>query len=102
MWLINIETYKLCEFVDPPPYAILSHTWGEEEVSFRDMENLTKAKTKCRGWAKIEKSCSQARHRGLHYVWVDTCCIDKSSSAELTEAINSMYRWYQESSVCFA
>jgi heterokaryon incompatibility protein (HET) len=63
--------------------------------------NLKALKAK-RGWAKIEKSCSQARHLGLHYVWVDTCCIDKSSSAELTEAINSMYRWYQESSVCFA
>ena len=33
---------------------------------------------------------------------VDTCCIDKSSSAELTESINSMYRWYQEAAICYA
>jgi hypothetical protein len=101
MRLINVESYQLQEFVEPPlSYAILSHTWGEEEVSFHDMPDLSTAMTK-RGLQKIEKSCVLAREMDLKYVWVDTCCIDKSSSAELTEAINSMYRWYRNG-ICIA
>lgn len=33
-------------------------------------------------------------------VGIDSCCIDKSSSAELTEAINSMFKWYREAGLC--
>jgi len=101
MRLINVESYELEEFVEPQKsYAILSHTWGEGEVSFHDMTDLPTAKTK-RGWQKIEKSCKLARGMSLEYVWVDTCCIDKRSSAELTEAINSIYRLYQKG-ICIA
>ena len=102
MWLIDTETLKL-EFVDNPEdreYAILSHTWGSSEVSFQEMTNLSLAGTKP-SFRKILKTCELARGRGLRYAWIDTCCIDKSSSAELTEAINSMFRWYKESAVCF-
>lgn len=53
------------------------------------------------GFAKIQKSCDQARKDGYQYVWVDTCCINKNSSAELSEAINSMYRWYEASAICY-
>lgn len=85
-----------------PPYAILSHTWGaaEEEVTFKDMvDNTGKQKT---GYRKIEFCGKEAAKKCLQHFWVDTCCIDKSSSAELSEAINSMYHWYREAEICFA
>ena len=80
-------------------YAILSHTWGEEEVSFRQYSAPT-ARLMA-GYHKIEHSCVLASRSGLPYLWIDTCCIDKSSSAELSEAINSMYRWYRDAAVCY-
>ncbi|KAK4112226.1 HET-domain-containing protein [Canariomyces notabilis] len=83
------------------PYAILSHTWEDEEVSFQEFANLDKAKEKA-GYAKIDQTCRIAKSQGLQYAWVDTCCIDKTSSAELTEAINSMFQWYRQSDVCYA
>lgn len=105
MWLINCQTQVLEEFHDEEAfsigYAILSHTWGKEEVSFQDIGNLAKAVT-MRGYRKIHFTCQQALQDGIEYAWVDTCCIDKSSSAELSKAINSMYRWYAESEVCYA
>lgn len=84
-----------------PAYAILSHTWGEDEaeVSFRNMEDGC-GRDK-RGYTKIQFCGDQAARDGLRYFWVDTCCIDKSSSAELSEAINSMYRWYREAAACY-
>ncbi|KAK5954665.1 hypothetical protein OHC33_004389 [Knufia fluminis] len=54
-----------------------------------------------RGWQKITQTCRLAEEIGIDWVWVDTCCIDKSSSAELTEAINSMYQWYRGAKVCY-
>ncbi|KAI0871149.1 hypothetical protein GGS24DRAFT_492441 [Hypoxylon argillaceum] len=50
----------------------------------------------------IQCDSLQLQESGYSYVWIDTCCIDKSSSAELTEAINSMYAWYARSRKCFA
>jgi hypothetical protein len=91
------------DFVDGeiPEYAILSHTWGAdiEEVSYRDMIDGT-GKNKV-GYEKIRFCAQQASDDGLQYFWVDTCCIDKSSSAELQEAINSMFRWYQNAVKCY-
>ncbi|KAM7207837.1 Heterokaryon incompatibility protein (HET) domain containing protein [Naviculisporaceae sp. PSN 640] len=84
----------------PPWYAILSHTWDNEEVNFQQIQDLEVAKT-LKGWTKIEKTCEFAAAMGIEYAWIDTCCIDKSSSAELSEAINSMFRWYKDSAVCF-
>ena len=84
-----------------PPYAILSHTWGakEEEVSHKDLlENDGTRKT---GYQKLTFCAKQAVKDGLSHLWVDTCCIDKSSSAELAEAINSMFRWYHDSAQCY-
>jgi hypothetical protein len=86
---------------DIPRYAILSHTWGAdtEEVSFKDMIDGTgKRKT---GYEKIRFCGEQAERDGLQYFWIDTCCIDKSSSAELQEAINSMFRWYRDAAKCY-
>ncbi|KAI4169223.1 MAG: hypothetical protein LQ346_008989 [Caloplaca aetnensis] len=101
MWLLDTLTLKLKNFVTHymPPYAILSHTWGIEEVSFQDMDK-PESKT-MKGYQKIERCCSIAYSQGYGYVWIDTCCIDKKSSAELSEAINSMYAWYAGSSICF-
>jgi hypothetical protein len=84
-----------------PPYAVLSHTWGmnKDEVSFRDM--ALGLGTDKFGYKKLEFCAEQAERDGLRYFWVDTCCIDKSNSAELSEAINSMFRWYQQSSKCY-
>jgi hypothetical protein len=74
-----------------PPYAILSHTWGDKEVLFKDLADGT-AKDRA-GYAKIRFCGDQARRDGLRFFWVDTCCIDKSDSAELQHALNSMFRW---------
>ena len=95
--------FSLIEFIDDeiPQYAILSHTWGadDEEVTFNDIVKGT-GKSKA-GYTKIRFSGKQATKDGLHYFWVDTCCIDKSSSAELSEAINSMFRWYHNAAKCY-
>jgi hypothetical protein len=96
----NDGELSLTQFFDDfPPYAILSHTWGPEEFTFRDLiEGNGKSKT---GYDKIRFCGEQARRDGLYYFWVDTCCIDKSSSAELAEAINSMFRWYRDAARCY-
>ncbi|TKA77916.1 hypothetical protein B0A49_05463 [Cryomyces minteri] len=102
MRLLNTVNLRLEEFPNENglEYAILSHRWEENEISFQDMQSH-EARTRM-GPTKIQKCCVQAKHDGFDYVWVDTCCIDKTSSAELTEAINSMYRWYQSAAVCYA
>ena len=84
-----------------PPYAILSHTWGAdtEEVSFKDLISST-GESKS-GYKKIQFCGEQARRDELQYFWVDTCCIDKSNSTELAEAINSMFRWYCIAAKCY-
>jgi hypothetical protein len=83
------------------PYAILSHTWGEddEEVNFGDLKDGSR-KTKD-GYRKLHFCGEQAARDGLQYFWVDTCCIDKSNSTELSEAINSMFRWYRNAARCY-
>jgi len=97
MRLINTETLMLEEFIrkEPPPYAILSHTWDDDEVLFDEFKkDPTSAQVRGRkGYIKIQKTCQLAIKSGLRYAWVDTCCINKSSSSELSEAINSMYQW---------
>jgi hypothetical protein len=101
MWLIDVDTYKLVEFFSPPRYAILSHRWGDEEVSFEEMMTLDDMIRSKKGFIKIQHTVNQAKTDNLHWAWVDACCIDKKSSAELSEAINSMYRWYNEAAVCY-
>lgn len=102
MRLLNTSTIELEDFVDGeiPVYAILSHRWGKEEVSFQELG--TPKSREMAGYRKIRKSCALAKRYGLGYIWIDTCCIDKSSSAELSEAINSMYQWYSKAYVCYA
>ena len=86
-----------------PPYAILSHTWhpdNTKEVTMQDLHN-GQAETKP-GYDKIRFCAQQAKADGLEYFWIDTSCIDKTSSAELSEAINSMFRWYKQPEKCYA
>jgi hypothetical protein len=104
MRLIKVITLQLEEFFGEniPPYAILSHTWGspKEELSYEDI-NASPVPQKS-GMQKIKYLCNQAVKDGLSWAWCDTCCIDKSSSAELSESINSMFQWYQNANVCYA
>lgn len=79
------------------PYAILSHVWQEDELVFADLQRGS-LRADCE---KITGAQRQARADGLSYLWIDTLCIDKSSSSELGEAINSMYKWYQQAAVCY-
>ncbi|KAK8052372.1 hypothetical protein PG993_003757 [Apiospora rasikravindrae] len=108
MRLLNTQTLRLESFANEhltPPYAILSHTWGTGEVLFNDVHEQEEEdpEWKRKGPAsKILKSAEQASREGLRYIWIDTVCIDKSSSAELSEAINSMFEWYQRATVCYA
>ncbi|KAI0104352.1 HET-domain-containing protein [Daldinia grandis] len=104
MRLLDVDTLKLHEFmgsnIPKYQYAILSHTWAEEEVSLQDLQAGSGPSKQ--GYEKIVLTCKQAKQHGCKWAWVDTCCIDKTSSAELSEAINSMYQWYEESAVCYA
>ena len=93
-WMTDFPPDKL------PPYAILSHTWGDDEVIYSDMQ-AGKAQSKA-AFRKISYTCRQALSDGLNFAWIDSCCIDKSSSAELSEAINSMYKWYEKAELCYA
>ncbi|KAK3314578.1 heterokaryon incompatibility protein-domain-containing protein [Apodospora peruviana] len=103
MRLIHTTTLQLHEFVGSaiPPYAILSHTWQDDEVSFQDMMSSPDVVMKP-GYDKIFQTCRLAREQHIEFAWVDTCCIDKASSAELTESINSMFAWYKKAVVCYA
>ena len=90
------------EGTDTPPYAILSHTWGskEEEVTFSDL--TTDSGNNKAGYRKLSFCAEQVlKDARLRHFWIDTCCIDKSSSAELSEAITSMFRWYNASNCCY-
>lgn len=105
MRLLNVHNLSLRDFneTNTPEYAILSHTWQEgEEISFADMEALRPEIMHRTGYHKIERCAKEIARLGYHWVWIDTCCIDKSSSAELSEAINSMFAYYRDAAVCLA
>ncbi|KAE8868187.1 hypothetical protein PTNB29_02098 [Pyrenophora teres f. teres] len=104
MRLLRAMDMQFSEFEgnSTPPYAILSHRWESEEVTYQELRLSTRATRRKAGYKKIQQSCQQALKDGIRFVWVDTCCIDKTSSSELSEAINSMYEWYQKSQVCYA
>ena len=101
MRLINTSSLKLHEFYDSkiPDYAILSHTWTKQEVTLQMLED-PQSKTLA-GYVKIRRCCELALSEGWQYAWIDTCCIDKTSSADLSEAINAMYGWYEKARVCY-
>ncbi|KAK1241428.1 hypothetical protein MKX08_001402 [Trichoderma sp. CBMAI-0020] len=92
MRLLKTDTIELqtFEYGDVPPYALSSHRWGKDE----DLEASPKAKERKQGFNKMRQCCSKAKADGFDYAWIDTCCIDTTSS--LSEAINSMFNWYYE------
>lgn len=96
--------FRLQSFSDQnlPTYAILSHTWHEDntqEIDFQDVGNgVGSDKT---GWAKLQFCADRSAKDGLRWFWIDTCCIDKRNAVELSTAINSMFRWYQQSARCY-
>ena len=117
MWLLNTATAELHEFLTPADvlqdggYAILSHVWNKppepNEQSFKDVQEVMKT---CKAWGfnprdhvseKIRRCCEIAETDGYKWIWNDTCCIDKSSSSELSEAINSMFLYYALSQICY-
>ncbi|KAI7348600.1 hypothetical protein KC320_g6531 [Hortaea werneckii] len=99
-------TYHLKEIADAleERYAILSHRWYPEgDILYADLANQHRPEIRDKqGWRKLRYAVDQAERDGYRYVWIDTCCIDKTSSAELSEAINSMFFWYQQAQVCYA
>ncbi|KAH7041575.1 heterokaryon incompatibility protein-domain-containing protein, partial [Microdochium trichocladiopsis] len=103
MRLINAKSLRLETYLGDniPPYSILSHTWLDEELTLQEFERPGHGAGR-KGYAKIAAACAQSLKQGIKYTWVDTCCIDKTSSAELTEAINSMFEWYAKALVCYA
>ncbi|KAI1793557.1 HET-domain-containing protein [Ganoderma leucocontextum] len=127
MWLLDTED-GLLRWVDRPReyrYAILSHVWRRAgEQTFQDLRTLQSGAERARrslkrrilkalgpvssqsvlsqASDKIRGCCALARKYGYRWVWIDSCCIDKTSSSELSEAINSMYEWYAAADVCFA
>lgn len=101
-WDNTCDRFSLIERFgeDIPPYLILSHTWGrdEDEITYKD---IVKGRGSDKpGYTKLRLVRGHGLVPGLEYFWVDTCCIDKSSSAELSEAINSMYNWYRGAAMC--
>ncbi|KAI1130612.1 heterokaryon incompatibility protein-domain-containing protein [Nemania abortiva] len=106
MRLLNAKSRQIHNFTsseDINEFAILSHTWGAGEVTLQDWESLPTADLELKeGYRKINYCCKQALEDGYEWVWIDTCCIDKSSSAELSEAVNSMFQWYQDAAICYA
>jgi hypothetical protein len=107
--LIDTNTVRLTTFTGSkvPKYAILSHTWDmDQEISFQEMmaigEGSSHPAAKKSGYRKIVNTCKKTESDGIPYAWIDTCCIDKTSSSEMSEATNSIYRLYQNAEVCYS
>lgn len=103
MRLLAVQSLNFVEYSDEsqiPKYGVLSHRWQEEEVSYQDM--ITGQAQHKRGYTKLHQFCRQCIVDEIAFAWVDTCCINRDSSAELSEAINSMFRWYQNATKCYA
>ena len=112
MWLLSTDRAEPHYFSSsdavPEGYAILSHTWEGQEQSHQDVlaigARCSADGTNPRDFvcSKIHQSCVLAESHGFRWIWIDSCCIDKTSSTELSEAINSMFRWYAHAEVCYA
>lgn len=103
MRLLNVRSSRMEEFNGDniPPYAVLSHTWNAVELTFQDLKSWKYSLPFWRWPSKVSGTCKLARDEGIRYVWIDSCCIDKTNSAELSEAINSMFPWYRRAEVCY-
>ncbi|OJT07399.1 Vegetative incompatibility protein HET-E-1 [Trametes pubescens] len=121
--LLNTTTGKFHVFDDPREvhYAILSHVWArppdlrDPELTYQDVLRIHDSHTFEQNPSsphqvisylpqfpeKYRKLCDIAREHGYDYAWADACCIDKTSSSELSQAINAMYDWYRYADVCY-
>ena len=112
MWLLSTDRAELHHFVSPDQvlggYAILSHVWDHQEQTFQEVQALSAQCTILGGnprdlvSPKVRACCILAENHGHKWIWADMCCINRESSAEISEAINSMYLYYSLSSVCYA
>ncbi|KAJ1328918.1 HET domain-containing protein [Microdochium nivale] len=105
MRLLHVQTHTFTDFQgdDIPTYAILSHVWQQrQEVTYQEWLQPTNEVRSKSGYRKICEACQKARDDAYEWIWVDTNCIDKTSSAELSEAVNSMHAWYRNAAVCYA
>lgn len=100
IWLLNATTRKLELFQEKqkPNYAILSHTWQSGDMSFDDLNNVP---ITTNGYRKVDMCCRLALAKGIEYVWIDTCCINRYSGTERSVAVRSIGRWHTEAAVCF-
>ena len=114
MWLLSTDRAELHYFARNLDviggYAILSHTWDGDEQTLQEVRAIgercrasgTKPRDDPELSSKIRECCIVAEKHGHRWVWIDSCCIDKTSSSELSEAINSMYQWYKAAEMCYA
>ncbi|KAF2161449.1 hypothetical protein M409DRAFT_37552, partial [Zasmidium cellare ATCC 36951] len=102
MRLLHTSALRFAEFNDgdTPPYAVLSHRWKDGELSHDDF--LHGRRKDSQGHHKVVEACRLAKSRSRDYIWIDSICIDKKSSAELSEAINAMFAWYKAAVECYA
>jgi hypothetical protein len=104
MRLLNVHDLKLVEFSDAnrPAYAIASHRWDEHEATFADVRDAQNTSTT--GYQKVKDFTEYVKKHvsGVDWLWIDTCCINKDSAAELSKAINLMFEWYYQADVCLA
>lgn len=102
MRLLNTRSLSLEHFEGTcvPRYATFSHAWETDEASYEDMVKGTARSRK--GFLKVQVYAEQAKQDGCNYAWIASCCIDRRNSAELSDAINSMYAWYQNAAICYS
>ncbi|KAF8124529.1 hypothetical protein EV363DRAFT_1353799 [Boletus edulis] len=62
--------------------------------------DLSSGKRHVARFKKLSQFCKTSSKLGYKLAWVDTCCIDKSDAAELSEAIHAMYKWYANAYLC--
>ncbi|KAK9781042.1 putative HET-domain-containing protein [Seiridium cardinale] len=88
MRLINSETIHFEEFTDDhiSKYVILSHTWGEDEVSYKEMDRALRRLSSSSQQPAIDKEGFSKIAKCAKKGFIAAC-------AELQEAINSMYDW---------
>ena len=103
MRLLNVETYELQDLRQDVTYAILSHRWYEEEITFENLDavQLKNEAAQSPQLDKIRGACARAKENRLGWIWIDSCCINKDSSQELARSINSMFQWYQKAAICY-
>ncbi|KAJ4299591.1 hypothetical protein N0V90_004837 [Kalmusia sp. IMI 367209] len=107
MRLLDVDTFQFKERDSNEAYAILSHTWDTQELTYQDMITYQRILPPSSGLnlsrpgaIKVRGACSVAKALGLQYMWIDTCCINKENPSELARAVRSMYRWYEQAATC--